>query len=86
MDKATLILGNINFYEESDDDDKRAEVNKITGIILCSSNEQAETIGDKIINDGIADSYLIPESYDGDIKYLYDLETQMELFKKTIMY
>jgi len=70
----TLILGNITLLPES------AIVHEIKAILQCNSVEQAETVGEKLIN--LYDAYLIPEAYKFPITW--ECEKRLSLVKEPI--
>ena len=75
MKKVLLILGNItfnHFYEKelklfSDPEGEKALVHRVDAIIMCDSEDDAAKIGDDMVS--MFDSYLIPESFSGEIVY-----------------
>jgi hypothetical protein len=76
-----LIIGVIQFFEESEDEDKRAVIERIDAIIHCETENQAVSIGEEFIHKRGFDSYIIPEEYNGDIEYYgADYETRLHEF------
>jgi hypothetical protein len=75
MKKILLILGNVTFNNFTDSEKslfkdsygRNALVHKVDAIIMCNSTEDAEKLGDDMLN--MFDSYLVPESFDGEIIY-----------------
>ena len=75
MKKILLILGNVTFHHFTDNekslfkdpDGNNALVHNVDAIIMCNSTEDAEKLGDDMLN--MFDSYLVPESFDGEIIY-----------------
>ena len=75
MKKILLILGNITFHHFnenelklfSDPEGEKALVHHVDAIIMCESEDDAAKIGDDMVN--MFDSYLIPESFSGEIVY-----------------
>ncbi|HLO91582.1 MAG TPA: hypothetical protein VK172_10505 [Lentimicrobium sp.] len=67
--KFTVILGEINFYEESQDDVTKAVVYNVQGILnLNTTQEEAEEIAESLIKKEYP-SYVIPELYGFPIEY-----------------
>ena len=66
MKRILLILGEIIFTENEDGTPKQAEILDVT-ITLYVDEDKADLLGDCLISQGVAVSYVIPKLYKGQI-------------------
>jgi hypothetical protein len=62
-----LIIGIITFLDPQIDGVNKAIVHEVHGVLNCGSGEQAQRIGENLLDE--FESYIIPEIYDGEIEW-----------------
>jgi hypothetical protein len=70
MEKTLIIIGNIDFIEESEENEEMAIVNKIDFAFMLPK-EIVEEVGEAFITNGY-DSYIIPTMYNSQILWKQD--------------
>lgn len=78
-----LIIGNISFFSSDDEEieeytnkERLAIVYNIIAIIECADEEEAEELGEEVLNNNF-DSYLIPDVYQNNGDVIYECESDM---------
>lgn len=77
MDKVILLLGDFTFLNREVDKETKTIINRIDSVILCSSEDSAEQIGEDLLDE--YEGYLVPSSYSYPIEGLIiDEDTSIE--------
>lgn len=66
MKRILLILGDMIFTENEDGTPKQAEIINVTTTLYVDESN-ADSLGDYLISEGVAVSYVVPKLYKGQI-------------------